>query len=74
MIKKSQEFIEIIEESYHSRIEQEIKGLVTNKTFLTEITKLREEMASMKVELIKWNVGTIIAVAGLVTAIIKLIG
>ena len=74
MIKKSQEFIEIIEESYHSRIEQEIKGLVTNETFLTEITKLREEMASMKVELIKWNVGTIIAVAGLVTAIVKLIG
>jgi hypothetical protein len=29
-------------------------------------------MASVKVELIKWNVGTI--VAGVVTAIVKLIG
>ncbi|MCF6150503.1 MAG: hypothetical protein E3K37_17885 [Candidatus Kuenenia sp.] len=86
--QKSQEFIEIIEDSYHSKIEQEIKRLVTNETFLTETTKLRqemaklreemakirEEMANMKVELIKWNVGTIIAVAGVVAAIVKLIG
>ena len=79
--KKSQEFIEIIEGSYRSETEQEIKKLVTNETFLTETTKLREEMAkirvemaNMKVELIKWNVGTIIAVAGVVTAIVKLIG
>ncbi len=79
-IKKSQEFIEIIEESYRSKIEQETKSLVTNETFLTETTslrqevgKIREEMASMKVELIKWNVGTIITVAGVVAAIVKLI-
>jgi hypothetical protein len=112
--KKSQEFIEIIEGSYRSEVEQENKKLVTNETFLTETTKLREEMASfkeemrgemtsfreeikgemakfrgdsrdemskirvemanMKAELIKWNVGTIIAVAGVVTAIVKLIG
>ncbi len=80
-IKKSQEFIEIIEESYRSKIEQKTNSLVTNETFLTETTSLRqemgtirEEMASMKVELIKWNVGTIIAVAGVVAAIVKLIG
>jgi Protein of unknown function (DUF1640). len=86
--KKSQEFIEIIEESYNSKIEQETKSLVTNETFLTETTRLRQEMgkireeislirvemASMKTELIKWNVGTIIAVAGVVAAIVKLIG
>ena len=79
--KKSQEFIEIIEGSYRSETEQEFEKLVTNETFLAEITKLREEMArirvemaNMKVELIKWNVGTIIAVAGVVTAIVKLIG
>ena len=79
--KKSQEFIEIVEGAYHSKIEQETKTLVTNETFLTEISKIREEislirieMASMKVELIKWNVGTIIAVAGVVAAIVKLIG
>ena len=79
--KKSQEFIEIIEESYRSKIERETNRLVTNETFLTEISKIREEislirieMASMKVELIKWNVGTVIAVAGVVAAIVKLIG
>ena len=86
--KKSQEFIEIIEGSYRSETEQEFKKLVTNETFLTETTKLREEMAvlrgemakireevaNMKVELIKWNVGTIIAVAGVIAAIVKLIG
>lgn len=119
--KKSQEFIEIVEGAYHSKIEQETRALVTNETFLTEMSKIREEislnretltkemtlireeltkettlireelakettsirseislirieMASMKVELIKWNVGTIIAVAGVVAAIVKLIG
>lgn len=69
--KKSQE---IIEGPYRSETEQEIEKLVTNETFLTEITKLREDMANTKVDLIKWNVGTIIAVAGVVTAIVKLIG
>ena len=71
--KKSQEFIEIIEESYNSKIERETNRLVTNETFVSEMAKLRIEMASMKVDLIKWNVGTIIAVAGVVTAIVKLI-
>ena len=71
--KKSQEFIEIIEDTYHSKIEQETNRLVTNETFVSEMAKLRVEMASMKVELIKWNVGTIIAVAGVVAAIVKLI-
>ncbi len=72
--KKSQEFIEIIEDTYHSQIEQETNRLVTNETFVSEMAKLRVEMSSMKVELIKWNVGTIIAVAGVVAAIVKLIG
>jgi len=72
--KKSQEFIEIIEESHNSKIELETNRLVTNETFVSEMAKLRVEMASMKVELIKWNVGTIIAVAGVVAAIVKLIG
>ncbi len=72
--KKIQKSIEIIEDSYRSKIEQETNRLVTNETFLTETTSVRQEMASMKVELIKWNIGTIIAVAGVVVAIVKLIG
>jgi hypothetical protein len=39
-----------------------------------EISLIRVKMASMKTELIKWNVGTIIAVAGIVAVIVKLIG
>jgi len=42
--QKSQEFIEIIEESNHSKIEQETNRLVTNETFLTEISKIKEEL------------------------------
>jgi hypothetical protein len=81
MIKRARNLYEVIEESYNSKIEQETNRFVTNETFISETTKLKEEMAklrvemaSMKVELIKWNVGTIIAVAGVVAAIVKLIG
>ncbi len=49
--QKSQEFIEIIEETYHSRIKQEVKGLVTNETFLTETTKIREEISRIREDL-----------------------
>ncbi len=49
--KKSQEFIEIIENSYRSETEQKTKKLVTNETFLTETTKLREEMAIFREEI-----------------------
>ena len=49
--KKSQEFIEIIENSYRSETEQEIKKLVTNETFLTETTKSREDMAVLRGEM-----------------------
>ncbi len=43
--KKSQEFIEIIEDTYHSKIEQETKRMATNETFLVEITIIREEIS-----------------------------
>ncbi len=49
-------------------------ALVTNETFLIETTTRREEIVSMKFEHIKWNVGTFITVAGVVAAIVKLIG
>ena len=39
-----------------------------------EIGGLRAEMLTMKAEIIKWNVGTILAAVGLTVAIVKLIG
>ena len=38
----------------------------------TEISGLRTEMASMKVDIIKWNLATILVVAGLMMAMIRL--
>ncbi|MFQ5752130.1 MAG: hypothetical protein ACE5HI_09055 [bacterium] len=51
--KKSQKFIEIIEDSYRSKIEQETKSLVTNDIFLTEISKIRKEISLIREELTK---------------------
>ncbi len=42
--KKSLELIEIVEESHNSKIERETNRLVTNEIFLTEISKIREEL------------------------------
>ncbi len=47
--KKSQESIEIIED----KIELETKRLVTNETFLAEITKIREEISLIREALTK---------------------
>ena len=37
-----------------------------------DVETLRREMAEIKADLIKWNVGTLIAMTGLFTAIVKL--
>lgn len=106
---KAEKVIDFVQEAAERKIEQEIKGLVTNDTFLKETSKIREDMAlnrgeflretakikeevgltreeflkeisrvredmsNMKAEIIKWNVGTIIAVASIVAAIVKFI-
>jgi hypothetical protein len=38
-----------------------------------DVETLRREMAEIKTDLIKWNVGTLIAMTGLFTAIVKLL-
>ena len=38
-----------------------------------DVETLRREMAEIKADLIKWNVGTLIAMTGLFTAIVKLL-
>jgi hypothetical protein len=39
-----------------------------------EIADVRSEMLTMKAEIIKWNVGTILAAVGLAVTIVKLMG
>jgi hypothetical protein len=70
---KAEKIVDFVQEAAESKIEQEIKGLVTNETFVKETSKIREDMANMKADIIKWNVGTIIAVASIVAAIVKFI-
>ena len=38
-----------------------------------DVETLRREIAEIKADLIKWNVGTLIAMTGLFTAIVKLL-
>jgi hypothetical protein len=38
-----------------------------------DIQQLRTDMADLKVELIKWNVGTLITMTGIFAAIVKLL-
>ena len=38
-----------------------------------DIQQLRTDTANLKVELIKWNVGTLIAMTGIFAAIVKLL-
>ncbi len=38
-----------------------------------DIQQLRTDMTDLKVELIKWNVGTLIAMTGIFAAIVKLL-
>lgn len=49
---------------------------VQEKEHLTtklNVEQLRTDMADLKVELIKWNVGTLIAMTGIFAAIVKLV-
>ena len=48
----------------------EISRIRTQMT--TEISGLRTEMASMKVDIIKWNLATILVLAGLMMAMVRL--
>ena len=60
---KAKSTAEKFDQALEGRLERELKGLAT-----------REDLAQLEARLIKWNVGTIIAVAGLTLAIVKLIG
>ena len=54
---------------------QAVVGIEDKQQLATrlDVETLRREMAEIKADLIKWNVGTLIAMTGLFTAIVKLL-
>ena len=61
--EKARSTAEKFEEALEGKVERELRTLAT-----------REDLANLETRLIKWNVGTIIAVAGLTLAIVKVVG
>ena len=47
--------------------------LVTKADLKAEMAEIRQGMSEMKTELIKWNVGAILAVTTIFTAVVKLL-
>jgi len=66
----SEEFVRAEISGLRTEMTTEISRIRTQMT--TEISGLRTEMASMKVDIIKWNLATILVVAGLMMAMIRL--
>lgn len=59
--RKSQEFIETIEESFEYSLEQKIKSLAT-----------KEDIANLKIDMIKWAIGLLLGQTALILTIIRL--
>ncbi len=55
-------------------MDQRIRHLEQEVSIIRETMATREDLAKSEASIIKWNVGTIIAVAALVFAIIRLTG
>lgn len=60
--EKARTTAEKFEEALENKFEKELERLVT-----------KEDLAKMETQIIKWNVGTIIAVVSITVAIVKLI-
>ncbi len=61
-----------------SLIKEQMKNFVTKEEFLkenslirNEMALIRQEMTKLETRIIKWNVGTMIAIAAIVTGIVK---
>ena len=60
--EKAKRTAEKFETALENKLEKELKGLAT-----------KEDISKLELRIIKWNVGTIIAVVGITVAIVKLI-
>lgn len=50
----------------------DLKDLVTKADLQTSIAEIETRMAQMQTDIIKWNVGTILAMTGIFAAIVKI--
>lgn len=82
--EKARATAEKFEEALENKFDAELKNLATKEDLsreifatkedlLREISQVRQELANAETRIIKWNVGTLIAVVGITVAIIKLI-
>jgi hypothetical protein len=64
-----------VDEETARKAAQAVVGIEDKQQLATrlDVETLRREMAEIKADLIKWNVGTLIAMTGLFTAIVKLL-
>ena len=65
--EKAKATAEKFENVLETKFEKEFAHIVTKEVLETQLAK-------METRIIKWNVGTIIAVVGITVAIVKLIG
>lgn len=71
--EKARATAEKFENVLENKFEKELEHLVTKDDLKIQISILETQMAKMETLIIKWNVGTIIAVVGITVAIVKLI-
>ncbi len=64
-----------VDEETARKAAQAVVGVEDKQHLATrlDIESLRREMAELKADLIKWNVGTLIAMTGIFAAIVKLL-
>ena len=65
---------EKLDQALEGRLTHELSRMATREDLAKMETGIREDMARMEGRLIKWNVGTIMAVSGLTVALVKLVG
>lgn len=71
--EKAKATAEKFEDTIENKFETELRSLATKEDLVRELSLVRQEMSRMEIRIIKWNVGTIIAVVSITVAIIKLI-
>lgn len=63
---------ELARKAAEAVIAAEDKDELVTKDFLhAEVAKLRADMSEMKTDILKWNVGTMVAMTGIFAAIVK---
>ena len=67
--REAEAFIQILESKVETKLEEKTSVFATKE----DIAKLEIKISESKVDIIKWMVGTAIAIVGLIIAFIKLL-